>query len=101
MIQIEDLIDIAIEKDASDIHLVCGNRPLIRIVRRLEEVKDYPVLSQEDMYDVYDSIIKGNLEKDNLFKKTKKLDTSYEYKDIRLRINISFCVALLKPSPSI
>ena len=90
MIQIEDLIDIAIEKDASDIHLVCGNRPLIRIVRRLEEVKDYPVLSQEDMYDVYDSIIKGNLEKDNLFKKTKKLDTSYEYKDIRLRINISF-----------
>lgn len=94
MIQIEDLIDIAIEKDASDIHLVCGNRPLIRIVRRLEEVEDYPVLSQEDMYDVYDSIIKGNLEKDNLFKKTKKLDTSYEYKDIRLRINISFSVGI-------
>ena len=89
MIQIEDLIDIAIKEDASDIHLVCGNKPLIRIVRKLEEIEGYPVLTQEDMYDIYDSIVKGNLDKDNLFKKTKKLDTSYEYKDIRLRINIS------------
>jgi hypothetical protein len=89
MIQIEDLIDIAIEKDASDIHLVCGNKPLIRIIRKLEEIEKYNPLTEEDMYDIYDSIVKGNLDKDNLFKQTKKLDTSYEYKDIRLRINIS------------
>lgn len=89
MVQLEDLIDIAINKDASDIHLVCGNKPLIRITRKLEEVDDYSILTQEDMYDIYDSIIKGNLDKDNLFKQTKKLDTSYEYKETRLRINIS------------
>lgn len=89
MVQIEDLIDIAIEKDASDIHLVCGNKPLIRIIRKLEEVENYDILTEGDMYDIYDSIVKGNLDKDNLFKSTKKLDTSYEYKDIRLRINIS------------
>ena len=89
MVQIEDLIDIAIEKDASDIHLVCGNKPLIRIIRKLVEVEGYAPLTQDDMYDIYDSLIKGNLDKDNLFKETKKLDTSYEYKDIRLRINIS------------
>lgn len=89
MVQLEDLIDIAIKEDASDIHLVSGNKPLIRITRRLEEIDKYPVLTQEDMYDIYDSIVKGNLDKDNLFKQTKKLDTSYEYKDIRLRINIS------------
>ena len=90
MIQIEDLIDIAISKDASDIHLVCGNKPMLRIIRKLEEIEDYPVLAQSDMYDIYDSIVKGNLDKDDLFRKTKKLDTSYEYKDIRLRINISY-----------
>jgi len=89
MVQIEDLIDIAIEKDASDIHLVYGNKPLIRIIRKLEEIENYEPLTQEDMYDIYDSIIKGNLDKDTLFKETKKLDTSYEYKDVRLRINIS------------
>ena len=36
-----------------------------------------------------EDFVKGNLDKDNLFRTTKKLDTSYEYKDIRLRINIS------------
>ena len=41
------------------------------------------------MYEIYDSLIKGNLDKDNIFKQNKKLDTSYEYKDIRLRVNIS------------
>ena len=89
MIQIEDLIDIAIEKDASDIHLITGMKPMLRIIRKLEEIEDYEVLTEEDMYDIYDSIIKGNLDRDNLFKKTKKLDTSYEYKDTRLRINVS------------
>lgn len=89
MIQIEDLIDIAIEKDASDIHLISGLKPMLRIIRKLEEIESYDVLTQEDMYDIYDSIVKGNLDKDNLFKETKKLDTSYEYKDTRLRINAS------------
>ena len=89
MIQIEDLIEIAIEKDASDIHLVSGLKPMLRIVRKLEEIEEYEVLTQEDMYDIYDSIVKGNLEKDNIFKETKKLDTSYEYKETRLRINAS------------
>lgn len=89
MVQIEDLIDIAIQRDASDIHLVSGLRPMLRIIRKLEEIEDYDPLTEDDMYDIYDSVIKGNLEKDNLFKNTKKLDTSYEYKDTRLRINAS------------
>ena len=89
MIQIEDLIDIAIEKEASDIHLICGLKPMLRIIRKLEPIEKYEILTEEDMYEIYDSLIKGNLDKDNVFKKTKKLDTSYEYKDIRLRVNIS------------
>lgn len=89
MIQIEDIIDIAIKNDASDIHLLCGLKPMLRIIRKLEKIEKYAPLTEDDMYDIYDSIIKGSLEKDNLFKQTKKLDTSYEYKDTRLRINIS------------
>ncbi len=89
MIQIEDLIDIAIQKEASDIHLICGIKPMLRIVRKLVPIEEYEVLTHDDMYDIYDSLIKGNLDKDNVFKKTRRLDTSYEYKDIRLRVNIS------------
>lgn len=89
MIQIEDLIDIAIERDASDIHLVAGLKPILRVLRNLEEIERYKPLTEGDMYDIYDSIIKGSIEKDNIFKTTKKLDSSYEYKDTRLRINVS------------
>jgi len=94
MVQIEDLIDIAIKEDASDIHLICGMKPMLRIIRKLEEIEKYAPLTPDDMYDIYDSIIKGNLEKDNLFKQTNKLDMSYEHKDIRLRINISLANGL-------
>lgn len=89
MIQIEDLIDIAIQKEASDIHLICGLKPMLRIIRKLEPIEEYEILTQEDMYEIYDALVRGNLDKDNIFKTTKKLDTSYEYKDIRLRVNIS------------
>lgn len=89
MVQIEDLIDIAIEKGASDIHLMCGIKPMLRIIRKLEPIEKYEELKEEDMLEIYDFLIRGNLDKDNIFKTTKKLDTSYEYKDVRLRVNIS------------
>ena len=89
MIQIEDIIDAAIENDASDIHLTAGLKPMLRIIRRLIPAEQFEVLTEEDMYEIYDALVKGNLEKDNIYKTTKKLDTSYEYKDIRLRVNIS------------
>lgn len=41
------------------------------------------------MYEIYDFFVRGNVDKDEVFKTTRKLDTSYEYKDIRLRVNIS------------
>ena len=89
MVQVEDLIDIAMKKGASDIHLIAGLKPMLRIIRKLEAIEECEVLTEEDMYEIYDFFIKGNLERDNIFKKTKILDTSYEYKDIRLRVNIS------------
>ena len=95
MVQIEDLIDIAIEKGASDIHLLCGIKPMLRIIRKLEPIEKYEELKEEDMFEIYDFLIRGNLDKDNIFKTTKKLDTSYEYKDVRLRVNISLSNELL------
>ena len=83
------VLDKAIELDASDVHLICGNKPMLRISRELRPIEEIEVLTEEDMSEIYDYLIKGNVDKDEIFNKTKRLDTSYEYKDIRLRVNIS------------
>jgi len=48
------------------------------------------ILKEEDMFEFYDYLVKGNVDKDEVYNATRKLDMSYEYKDIRLRVNISF-----------
>lgn len=89
MIQMDKIFDIAIERDASDIHLICGNKPILRIVRELKEIEDMSVLSEGDMLELYDYFVRGNVEKDTVFRQTRKLDASAEYGDVRIRVNIS------------
>lgn len=90
MIEIEKILKTAIEQDASDIHLICGLKPKLRIKRILQEAEEFSVIKEEDMYEIYDYFIRGNVEKDEIYRKTKKLDTSYEYGDVRFRINVSY-----------
>jgi len=89
MININKILDVAIEKDASDIHLIKGLKPIIRISRELKEVEGEDVLGEAELYEAYDYFIRGNIEKDEIYKSTKRLDISFEYADVRLRINIS------------
>lgn len=90
MIAIEKILKIAKEKDASDIHLICGLKPILRIIRDLVAIEELSILTEEDMYEIYDYFVRGNLDKDEVFRKTRKLDASFEFEDIRLRINISY-----------
>ena len=87
---LDKILDIAMEKDASDVHMICGNKPILRIARDLVVLEDMKELTEEDMVETYDYLVKGNVDKDEVYNSTKKLDLSYEYKDIRLRVNISY-----------
>lgn len=89
MVDIDKIITTAMQKDASDVHLIAGIKPILRIRRELITLEEFEVLVEEDMLDIYDYFVRGNLEKDEVYKKTKKLDASYEFADIRLRVNIS------------
>ena len=89
MIEIDKLLDKAIEVDASDIHLISKLKPTLRIKRELVSADEFEVLTTEDMLDLYDYFVRGNLEKDKVYRETRKLDASAEYKDIRIRVNIS------------
>lgn len=89
MVDIDRILKNAIEKEASDIHLIAGIKPTLRVYRELETCEDFNVLSKEDMFEIYDYFIRGKLDKDKEFKETKRLDFSYEFEDFMLRINIS------------
>ena len=85
----EKILDEAMKRDASDVHLICNNKPMLRILRDLVPIEKSKVLTPEDMSEMYDFLVKGNVDKDEVYNQAKKLDMSYEYKGIRLRVNIS------------
>ena len=87
---IDKVLEIAKAKDASDVHLIYGIKPMLRIARDLVPVEEINELTIEDLNEAYDYFIRGNLEKDETFMKTKRLDSSFEFEDIRLRVNVSF-----------
>ena len=41
------------------------------------------------MFEAYDYFVRGNVDKDEIYRETRRLDTSFEYGGIRLRVNIS------------
>lgn len=90
MILIERIIKEAIERDASDIHLMYGLKPILRITRALVEIEDVKPLDEAELYDIYEYIVKGSVEKDEAYKIERKLDTSLVFEDIRLRVNASY-----------
>jgi len=89
MIDIDKIITTAKERDASDVHLIYNNKPILRIRRDLVEIEEYEPLNEDDMMDIYDYFVRGNVDKDGIYKKNKNLDSSYELNGIRLRVNIS------------
>ena len=89
MININKILDEAIEKDASDIHFIVENKPMLRVSRQLIPAESGDVLTIENMNEIYDYLVKGNIEADKVFRETRKLDTLHEYADLRFRVNIS------------
>ena len=89
MINIDRILTRAIKLGASDVHLVQGKRPILRIMRTLSEIEEEEILEEEDLYEMYDFFVRGNIDKDDEYKNTKKIDFSYEFGGIRFRVNIS------------
>ena len=90
MINMDEVLKTAKEKDASDVHLVFVLKPMLRIARDLVPIEEMDELTEEDLNDIYDYFVRGNLDKDKVFKETRKLDASFEFEDIRLRVNVSY-----------
>lgn len=90
MIDINGILKRAEEKKASDVHFICGLQPNFRINRDLIVDEQSAVLTEDDMWEIYDFFLSGNVEKDKLFREKQVLDCSAKFDDIRLRVNVSY-----------
>ncbi len=83
----DQLFQIASQDQASDLHLLAGQPPILRIHGQLNPLPDQPVLSAEDIRRLVFSIL--NKEQQTIFLRQRELDFSYELTDgTRFRVNI-------------
>lgn len=80
------IIDTAIIKNASDIHLTLGIKPKLRIDGSLCSVDKFDILNNETLNQIKNNLINENQLKQ--FKRDKFIDFSISYKNKRLRIHI-------------
>src|SRR6266478_5392115 len=84
---IDDLLRIAIERKASDLHLKVGNYPHCRIDGDLVPISDQPRISAEDMLNMAFSMM-SNRQKQK-FKDSSELDMAYGVAGLgRFRVNV-------------
>ncbi len=84
---IDDLLRIAMERKASDLHMKVGNYPHIRIDGELVPLTDQPRISAEDMLNMAFSMM-SNRQKQK-FKENAELDMAYGVAGLgRFRVNV-------------
>lgn len=86
-LEVNKLLMLVLERGASDLHLVAGKPPAIRVDSKLIELKDYEVLSGSAIATMLDVLFDSE-EKRKAFKDEKELDFSFSFKDnLRFRVN--------------
>src|SRR5436305_3361764 len=84
---IDDLLRIATERRASDLHLKVGNYPHLRVDGLLVPLTDQPRISAEDMLSMAFSIMSSRQKQK--FKENSELDMAYGVAGLgRFRVNV-------------
>ena len=85
--EIDALLRIMVDKQASDLHLRVGSPPILRIDGKLTPIADHPVLTTEDIEKVFESITTP--ERRKTFSSELELDAAYSVSGIgRFRFNV-------------
>ena len=84
---IHDIMDMLIEKTGSDIHVIVGTPPMIRIHGQLSAVEGTPILNEEQAQSLIFPIM--TQEQKDFVAVNKELDFGYQFKDKgRFRVNV-------------
>ncbi len=86
-LELNKLLAITLERNASDLHLVVGEPPILRVDSQINRLEDYQILSQDAINDLVDVMLDEH-QKQRLNEQLH-LDFSYAYKDnTRFRVNV-------------
>lgn len=87
--QLEELLELTMDEDASDLHLSFGHEPTLRVSGNLIPLARSKKLSSEDMRGLAQALMQDN--QNNRLLEEKEIDFSYNFKDkARFRANIFF-----------
>jgi len=84
--EINQLLQITIDRNASDIHLIPGYFPNIRINNELFALKNLEILSDQESKRLFLSMLSEE-QKENLLA-NKEIDFGYDYNGCRFRVNL-------------
>ena len=85
--QLEDLLVTTAEQEASDLHLVAGRHPTLRIDGSLVPLVKRPVLTPKETKALAESVL--NAQQQKLFDETSEVDLSYDFQGkARFRVNV-------------
>lgn len=86
---IDNYLNTAVEKEASDLHLIVGKSPLVRIDGELFELDGEPMLTPNSIKELVYSML--NQDQKDRFEAERELDLSYEDQSYRrYRVNLHF-----------
>jgi twitching motility protein PilT len=86
-LELNKLLAVTLERNASDLHLVVGEPPILRIDSAIHRLEDYQVLSADAVSDLVAILLTARQKE--LLQENWHLDLSYGYKDhARFRVNV-------------
>src|SRR5258706_8210524 len=85
-LELNKLLSVVLERNASDLHLIPAEPPIIRVDSQLIRLDNYQVLTVEGINDLLSVLL--NEEQKTLFQKQLHIDFSYSFKNnVRFRVN--------------
>ncbi len=85
-LELNKLLSVVLERDASDLHLMVGEPPIIRVDTALLRLDNYQALSNDTIADLLNVLLSPIQKK--LFEDQMQIDFSYAFKDnVRFRVN--------------
>jgi len=86
---LNNLLETAVSKKASDLHISVGHPPILRITRELVDLEDIKVINTHDAEGLAFALLTP--QQKEIFLKERSIDLAYELKDeSRFRVNVFF-----------